>query len=130
MYNIGKEDLLDGDAELDAATIKAMLVKDTYTFAATETTIATAATHRVDGTTDQTLASITLTNGVFDAADITFGAVQSGFTAAGVVLYRLVTGDSDSIPIAFIDITDVATNGGDITVQWDNGANKIFALNG
>lgn len=127
-YTIGKQHFLSGDADLDTATIKAMLVSSSYTFSASETTIATAAGNRLG--TDQTLSSKSVANGIFDAADATWSAVASGSTAIGVVIYRFVSNDTDSVPLVFIDIADTATNGGDITLQWDNGANKIFGISG
>ena len=81
--------------------------------------------------TPQTLASKTVTLGVFDAADITFTAVTSGSTAKAVVIWK-DTGLSSSSPLlAYIDTLTgfpLATNGGDIQIIWDSGANKIFAL--
>ena len=72
-----------------------------------------------------------MTLGVFDAADITYTAVTSGSTAKAIVIYK-DTGLSGTSPLlAYIDtITGfpLATNGGDITIVWDSGANKIFAL--
>jgi len=79
----------------------------------------------------QTLASKTVTLGVFDAADITFTAVTAGSTVKAVVLYKDTGVNSTSPLIAYIDtITGfpLATNGGDISIVWDSGANKIFAL--
>jgi hypothetical protein len=81
--------------------------------------------------TPQTLTSPTVTAGVFDAADVTFTAVTAGSTCEGVVIYK-DTGVAGTSPlIAYIDtITGfpLATNGGDITVQWDAGTYKIFSL--
>ncbi len=68
--------------------------------------------------------------GVADAADVTFTAV-SGATVEAIVLYK-DTGVAGTSPlIAYIDTATglpLTPNGGDVTVQWDNGANKIFKL--
>lgn len=81
--------------------------------------------------TPQTLASKTVTGGVFDAADVTFTAV-SGTSVEAMVIYKDTGTASTSPVIAFIDVVSsglpVTPNGGNITVTWDNGANKIFAL--
>ena len=58
-----------------------------------------------------------------DSADITFAALTAGQTVGGAVLYRYsssggTTADSGQDLIAFYDITDTPTNGGDITIQW------------
>lgn len=69
--------------------------------------------------------------GVFDAADVSWLKVAAGATAKAVILFKN-TGEAGTSPLlAYIDtITGfpVATNGSDITVQWDNGSFKIFSL--
>lgn len=68
--------------------------------------------------------------GVFDANDATFSAV-TGASVEAVVLYIHTGTSSTSRLIAYIDTATglpVTPNGGDITVAWDNGASKIFAL--
>ena len=68
---------------------------------------------------------------MFDAADATFAAVTGGDTLEGVVIYKDTGVAGTSALIAYIDtITGfpLATNGGDITIQWDNGAYKILSL--
>lgn len=68
--------------------------------------------------------------GVADAADVTFTAV-TGPSVEYIVLYK-DTGTAGTSPLILIDDTatnlPVTPNGGDITVQWDNGANRIFKL--
>lgn len=55
-----------------------------------------------------------------DANDFTHTAVASGDTAVGTILYKQVGGDdttpADDPVIAFLDYTDIPTNGGDIEV--------------
>jgi len=83
----------------------------------------------VSGYARQNLASITLneddTNdfAYIDATDVTFTALGAGATVGGAVLYRYsssggTTGDSGQDLLAFYDVTDTPTNGGDITIQW------------
>lgn len=55
----------------------------------------------------------------FDAADVTWTLINAG-TAAGALIYRFVTNDADSVPIAFIDsVFPITTNGSDFTIQWN-----------
>lgn len=131
LYAKFKEGLLDGTFDLNSNTIKAALV-DGYT-PNTSTHDAMDDVAAAGGTvvgTPQTLASKTITGGVFDAADVTFTAVAGGSTPDHVVLYQDGGSDPARLLIAVIDTTTgvtlpVTTNGGDITVQW--GAN-IFSL--
>jgi hypothetical protein len=130
LYGKGKEKLLSGAIDLTSATIKAALVKSAYTV--------NLATHEFYSdlganvlNTPQTLGSKTVTLGVFDAADITYSAVTVGDTGLALVIYKDTGTGSTSPLLAYIDtITGfpISTNGGDITIQWDNGASKIFAL--
>lgn len=72
-----------------------------------------------------------MTNGVFDAADSTFTsvAVSGSKTVQALVVYKDTGSAATSPLIAYIDgFTAVTPSGGNITVTWDNGASKIFAL--
>ena len=65
-----------------------------------------------------------------DAADITHTAV-SGASVESIEVYKDSGVESTSRLIANIDTATglpVTPNGGDITVAWDNGVNKIFKL--
>lgn len=109
-------------------TIKVALVDTgTYTYSGSHefyTSISTA----VIGT-PATLASKTTTNGVFDAADVTFTAV-SGASVEALVIYKDTGTAGTSSLIAYIDTVSsglpVTPNGGDITITWN--ASGIFTL--
>ena len=80
--------------------------------------------------TEVELGTKTYTNGVLDAADITFSAV-SGSTVEAIVLFRKNAGANTTWRlIAYMDSgytgLPVTPNGGDILVQWN--ASGIFAL--
>ena len=130
LYNSGKQALLRGELNLQDAPIVAALVSTGYTFDTNLHTNTTSITPHILGT-PQTLTGKSTTNGVFDAADVTFLALAAGTTARAVVLYR-DTGVADtSTLVAFISTISgfpLATNGGDVTIQWDNGAFRIFSL--
>ncbi len=63
-----------------------------------------------------------------DATDSTFTALVAGQTVGGAVIFLYsssgtlgagqTTGDSGQNLLAFYDVTDTPTNGGDITIQW------------
>lgn len=132
LYGKGKEKLLSSTSSIsvDTDTIKAALVSSAYApNLSTDEFYSTISAHVLG--TPVTLTSKTLTLGVFDAADPTFAAVAAGSTAKFVVLYK-DTGLAASSPLLIVLDTitgfPYATNGGDILITWDNGANKIFAL--
>ena len=128
MYSAAKEDFLGAAINMSSDTIQVRLVSTGYTFSAAHTSMSDTTSYKLN--TDQTLGSKTITNGVFDAANVTWSSVASGSTIGGAVIFKFNTDDAGSTPIAYIDLTDTATNGGDASITWDNGANKIFALNG
>lgn len=67
----------------------------------------------------------------FDANDMSGNgvSVSTGQSIGGLLIYKRVNDDDDSIPIALIDIgSPVTANGATINVNWDNGANRIFSL--
>jgi hypothetical protein len=72
----------------------------------------------------------TVVGGVADADNLTFPAVTGDPSEALVIIKD--TGSAATSPlIAYIDSATglpVTPNGGDISVTWDNGANKIFKL--
>lgn len=129
-YALGAEKILSGDIDLITDTIKVILVKNTYPQnLTTDEFLDDVDPYRLN--TDQTLGSKSVALGVFDAGDATWTAVTAGDTSEGVVIYK-DTGSSATSPlIAYIDtITGfpLATNGGDITAKWDDGAYKICKL--
>jgi len=80
--------------------------------------------------TSPNLATKTSTGGVADAADVTFSAVV-GPASQQVIIYKDTGSAATSPLIAYIDTAlglPVTPGGGDIIVQWDNGANRIFKL--
>lgn len=83
------------------------------------------------GSASGAFANKTYTDGVFDADDVTVSTV-SGATVESVNIWQDTAGASSADPlIAYIDTATglpVTPNGGDITVAWDSGSNKIFKL--
>jgi hypothetical protein len=65
---------------------------------------------------------------VFDAADVTLTAVASGSTITALAGYKDTGTTTTSQLLWFNDGFSSATTGGDVTVQWDSGTSKIFAL--
>ena len=132
LYGKGREGFLDGSIDWDTDDIRVILV-DMADYPAFSIDvddnlddIPTAARVKVS----DALASKTVTLGVADAADITLSAV-TGDASEALVIYKHTGVESTSRLIAYIDSATglpVTPNGGDITIQWDGGANKIFKL--
>lgn len=138
LFGPGREGFLAGEIDWDTAVIKIALVRG-YTFSAahkfvSDVTTASGVLH----VTSAALASKTVTNGTADAADVVFTAVASNASAHSVLVFQssAVTGGADVAAtaqrvIAWFDTgtnLPVTPNGGDITVAWDSGANRIFTL--
>lgn len=133
LYDLGRESFLKGEISWSADNIKVVLID--------------AADYTVNLATDQflsdipvaarvatsaNLASKTTTAGVADAADVTFTAVaDTEDVSEAVVAYQDSGVEGTSRLIAYIDDATglpVTPNGGDISIQWDDGANKIYKL--
>lgn len=127
LYNIAKQLGLSTGMNLAAGTVKAALLANSYVFSAAHQYKSAVAHHG----TPITLTGKSVTNGVFDAADLYFTAVPAGVTVNAVAIWVDTGDDATSPMIAYIDtITGfpVATNGGDIQATVDNGAYKLFSL--
>ena len=128
LYDKGRQNFLEGGIAILTDTIKVALVDTgTYTFSQAHEFLSDLT--GVVGTAE-TLGTKTSTSGVFDAADTTFTSA-TGATVEALVIYK-DTGVAGTSPlIAYIDTATglpATPNGGDITVTWDSGANKIFKL--
>lgn len=124
LYDTGRQGFLDGSIDWDTDTIQAYLVTSAYTFSGAHSTTAQVTSPVA---TSPAFTGKTVTDGVADAADITFSAVAAGSTVNGIVIYSAT---ADRL-IAYIDTATglpITTNNGDITIQWDSGANRIFKL--
>ena len=130
IYPLYKQALLTGDTNIDveSGTVKCALVDTgTYTYSAAHQFLSSLT--GVVGTA-ATLATNTVTNGVFDSAtNPTYSAV-SGNTVEALVIYIDTGVAGTSRLVAYIDTgvtgLPVTPNGGDITVTWN--ASGIFAL--
>lgn len=131
LYAKGRQGFLDGSIDWDTDTIKCVLVDTgayTVDLAAHQFLSDVPSGARI--ATSGALTSPTATDGVADAADVVFTAV-TGVQSEALVLYKDTGAAGTSRLIAYIDTATglpVTPNGGNITVVWDNGANKIFKL--
>lgn len=131
LYDKGREGFLRGEISWNDDTVKVALI-DTNEYTVDlvnhEFLSDVSATARV--ATSPALTTKTTTAGVADAADATFSLV-TGAQSEAIIIFQDTGVEATSKLIAYIDTATglpVTPNGGDITVQFDNGANKIFKL--
>jgi hypothetical protein len=133
LYPKFKEALLSQSpsVDLDTDTIRAIFVTSGYTYNSghdffddLSNTIGDGGTGRANG---EVLGSKTVTDGVFNADPTVFASVTGGAVNA-IVIYKDTGADGSSPLIAYIDGISFTPNGGEVTINWDTGANKIFAL--
>lgn len=138
LFNPGREGFLDGTIDWDTAVIKVALVRG-YTYNAAHKFVSDVTSNSgVLAATSSALSSKTVTDGVADAADVTFTAVASNGSNHSVLIFQssAVTGGADVAASAqrLIGWVDTGTNfpvvpnGGDVTIAWDSGSNRIFKL--
>ena len=125
LYQEFKEQLLTAGLDVEANDIRVILVDTAdYTFSQTHDfldDVPAGARVAVSGN----LASKTIADGTFDAADVTLTAV-TGDPSEALVIYKHTGTESTSNLIAYIDGISVTPNGTDITITWN--ASGIFAL--
>lgn len=132
LYGLGRQSFLSQSPALDwdTDTIKHDLVTSGYTpsIDSHQYRVSNGSGNRV--ATSDAYGSKTVALGVADAANVTHSAV-SGSQVTQITIFK-DTGNENTDPlIALIDTATglpVTPNGGDITVTWDDGANKIFKL--
>ena len=129
LYPKAKEAFLNADIDLATDTISIALI-DTgnYSYSATHQYRSDISDDAVISTA--TLANKTTANGVFDADDATFTSV-TGANCEALVIFQNTGNKSTSRLIAFIDSATglpILPNGGDITVAFSSGSNRIFSL--
>lgn len=130
LYGLGRNKFANGDIDWVNDTIKLYLI-DTDDYAvsidvdefaddiASGAKVATA-----------TFAGNSTALGVCDANDTTFTSV-TGDVSEALVIWKDTGTQSTSPLLVYLDTgtgLPITPNGGDITVTWDSGANKIFKL--
>lgn len=135
VYNRAKYLLLDGALDLPTtADLRVLLVKSTYTFDPDHNFIDPGITTgsqeiSVGGYARQPLTGESITEddtndfAYLDADDTVFASLAAGQTIGGAVLYKYHAADTSAELIAFYDLTDTPTNGGNVTVGWATPAN-------
>jgi len=130
LYNPAKKKFLDADIDLLVDNIKAVLVDlADYTFNIADEFLSDIPVAGRVAISDN-LDNKSTTNGVFDADNAVF-ALVSGDVSEAVVLFKDTGSPATSPLILYIDSATglpITPNGANINLQWNDGANKIFAL--
>jgi len=118
---------------LTADTIKIMLVRSSYTVAATHDFVSDVVANEItgggasgfSGADRKTLGSKTLVVGsglaTFDAADPTAWTIAAGETIGGAIIYKHTGSDAASPLICYLAFTNTVSNGGTISVSFNAG---------
>jgi hypothetical protein len=130
IYPLAKQSFLSQSPsiDIDTDTIKVALVSAGYTYSTSHQYYSSVSSSAV---ATATLTSKTVTNGVFDADDVTFSSV-TGSAVSQIVIYKDTGTASNSPLIAYFDSPTsglpITPNGGNITIAWSNDSSKIFKL--
>lgn len=128
LYANFKQQLLSGGFNLPTDDIRCILISNAaYTVnLATHVSLSDVpAGARIAAT--GSLTSKTVTGGVFNAANPTIASV-SGATTQAILIYRHTGVDSTALLIAYVDNVNLTPNGSSVTIAWDTGSSKVFAL--
>ena len=128
-YPKGMEKLLSGSINVPSDTIKAALLPNTYALSAAHEYLSQLGS--LVGIA-QTLTGKSVTGGVFDADDVDFGALAPGSNVGAMAIFKDTGNASTSPVLLFCDTATglpMVTNGGAVTIPWDDGPKKIARLN-
>jgi hypothetical protein len=138
VYNRGKF-LLASGVNLGTANLYVLLVKSDYTFNANNNFYSDLSANEVN-VSGYTAFGLALagkavveddTNGFafLFGNNLTFTALAAGQNVGGAVLYISTGTAANSQVVAFYDVTDTPTNGGDISINWAaNSAGGVLRL--
>jgi hypothetical protein len=139
LFAPGREGFLKGEIQWNATPVIKVALVRAYTFSSAHKFVSdVTGAGGVLHVTSAALASQTFTNGTAGAANVTFTAVPANASNHYILIFQssAVTGGVDVAStaqrlIAYIDTgtnVPIVPNGGDVTIAWDTGANKIFTL--
>ena len=120
-----------GTLNWDTNTIRALLVNGSASYNRTHDTVSDITANELSQATRVDLVtSAPADNGttriIFDATDIVFNSQTSGQTVGACIIYKFITNDAGSLLIAFVDGTNITTDGSNITVTFP--ADGVFGL--
>ena len=124
LYDSGRDGFLKGEFNWSSDTFKVILLSSAYSANLSSHTT----TANIGGTVaiSDALSTLVPGSGIADANDITLSSI-AGTTVTQFVIFhdsskKLVAHINDSTNLPF------TPSGGNVTLQWDIGVNKIFKL--
>ena len=130
LFDKAREAFLNGNLNLTTDDIRVVLVDTAlYTFSAGHEFLGSIPAGARVATSAAGLTSKSTTDGVFDADEVTFSAL-TGDSIEAVVLYQHTGNDATARLILWIDEGNfpIVPNGGDQTLVWSTGPNRIFRI--
>jgi hypothetical protein len=121
---------LNPSVDMDTDSIKVLFVKTAYTVDLTAHQYVSDVTTGNILVRSAALAGVSVTNGIFDANDITT-TMGTATQVSYLILYDDTPSTDATKPlILYIDTATGLpfTTAGDVTITWDNGAAKIFQI--
>lgn len=135
LYDRGRQGFLAGEIDWDANNIKLVCINETgagtldpVDLAVDEDLADITAASRI--ATSANFAGKTTTAGVADANDVTLTSV-TGDIFESLTIYQDTGTEATSLLIANIDTATglpLTPDGGNVTITWDSGGNRIFKL--
>lgn len=130
LYPKGKQSLLNKELDLDTDDFRVILLGTGYTYNAAHQFVSdlTPGSNEI-ARSGAALGSPTITDGVFDAADLLFAALSGSQVKAAVVFAQAGGADSARKLVVYIDTGTgfpFTPSGADWTLKWN--ASGIFSL--
>lgn len=130
LYDPGRNAFLNGDIDYTNDTIVVYLIDIAdYTFSPAHQYLSSVAT--AGRIASATLTGKSTSGGVADANDTVLANV-TGDVAEALILVKSTGNEATSSLIGYIDSVasgfPLTPNGGDVTITWDSGVNRIFKL--
>lgn len=135
MYPKGLEELAAGNVNWATDTdIQVLLLNASGVYDETHNFVSQIVANEITGTTRQVLTGKAVTRDaandrvIHSAADANFPSVPAAQTVNAAVVFKQVTNDADSYLLAYLDGTNVSTDGTDIPLKF-NATTGVFTAN-
>lgn len=129
LFTKGKEHILRGEVDLQNGNISILLVDSTYAIdLALHESLVSVPEEAIIAA--ETLNNTSISDGVFDADDVTFTDVTGSPVYHILIVHEGVSYSQSWLIAAYTSSTTplVTPDGSAVTIQWNSGVNKIFSI--